>query len=116
MEVKDLLGELRKSGVILKVENGKLKIKIPKGVSINHFVDEIRNKSDKLIEIISNVSNIEQTIIKCQEKKDYYPLSSAQKRLFFVQQLELHSISYNMSFVLLLDKNIYPPSSIINNL
>jgi amino acid adenylation domain-containing protein/non-ribosomal peptide synthase protein (TIGR01720 family) len=30
------------------------------------------------------------------EKKEYYPLSSAQKRLFILQQMELESTAYNM--------------------
>jgi amino acid adenylation domain-containing protein len=34
------------------------------------------------------------------EKKEYYPLSSAQKRLYFLQQMELNSIAYNMPLVL----------------
>jgi amino acid adenylation domain-containing protein len=33
-------------------------------------------------------------------KRDYYPLSSAQRRLFFLQQMEPKSTSYNMTLVL----------------
>jgi amino acid adenylation domain-containing protein len=40
------------------------------------------------------------------EKKEYYELSSAQKRLYFLQQMEPGSITYNMPSVLPPGKNI----------
>jgi amino acid adenylation domain-containing protein len=39
------------------------------------------------------------TPIEPAEKKDYYHLSSAQKRIFIQQQMELNNISYNMPLV-----------------
>ncbi|MCP4157191.1 MAG: non-ribosomal peptide synthetase, partial [bacterium] len=33
------------------------------------------------------------------EKKEYYPLSSAQKRMYFLQQMDLKSTAYNMPFI-----------------
>ncbi|MCX6581121.1 MAG: amino acid adenylation domain-containing protein [Candidatus Aminicenantes bacterium] len=40
------------------------------------------------------------------EKKEYYPLSSAQKRLYFIQQLDLNSAGYNIPMVLPLGQGI----------
>ncbi|HLP45013.1 MAG TPA: condensation domain-containing protein, partial [Candidatus Kapabacteria bacterium] len=40
------------------------------------------------------------------EKREYYDLSSAQKRLYFLQQLDLNSTSYNMPLVLPIGKGI----------
>ncbi|MCX6584872.1 MAG: amino acid adenylation domain-containing protein, partial [Candidatus Aminicenantes bacterium] len=40
------------------------------------------------------------------EKKEYYPLSSAQKRLYFLQQFDLNSTGYNMAMALPLGKGI----------
>ncbi|NOQ27954.1 MAG: amino acid adenylation domain-containing protein [Bacteroidales bacterium] len=40
------------------------------------------------------------------EEKDYYELSSAQKRLYFLQEMDLKSSSYNMPLVLNLNKSI----------
>ncbi|MCP4213864.1 MAG: amino acid adenylation domain-containing protein, partial [bacterium] len=44
--------------------------------------------------------------IQAVEKREYYPLSSAQKRMVFLQQMDEKSTAYNMPFVLPLDKNI----------
>jgi malonyl CoA-acyl carrier protein transacylase len=38
--------------------------------------------------------------IHAKEKREYYPLSSAQKRLFFLDRLENIGTTYNMSYVL----------------
>jgi len=38
--------------------------------------------------------------MKSIEEREYYPLSSSQRRLYFLQQIELNSIAYNMPFVL----------------
>jgi amino acid adenylation domain-containing protein len=42
--------------------------------------------------------------IEAVEKKEYYPLSSAQKRIYLVQQMDLHSTAYNTPGRLVLEK------------
>jgi tyrocidine synthetase-3 len=49
----------------------------------------------------STYSSIEPT-----EKKEYYALSSAQKRLYILQQIEKDTTGYNQSHVLLLEGNV----------
>jgi amino acid adenylation domain-containing protein len=43
------------------------------------------------------------TSIETVEKKDYYPLSSAQRRLFILQRMDIDNIGYNSSLVVLLE-------------
>jgi amino acid adenylation domain-containing protein len=43
------------------------------------------------------------TAITIAEKKEYYPLSSAQKRLYVLQQMDLNSIGYNMPEVMVME-------------
>jgi amino acid adenylation domain-containing protein len=45
-------------------------------------------------------------IIEPIEKKEYYPLSSAQKRMYFLQQLDVKSTGYNVPMILPLGKDI----------
>jgi len=44
--------------------------------------------------------------LKPAEKKEYYPLSSAQKRLFMLRQLEQESTAYNGPLVMMLEGRI----------
>ncbi|MGD2089687.1 MAG: amino acid adenylation domain-containing protein [Candidatus Aminicenantes bacterium] len=47
-------------------------------------------------EYISKLKRNRFISLEAVEKKDYYPLSSAQKRLYVLQQMELASIAYNV--------------------
>ncbi|NOQ24319.1 MAG: amino acid adenylation domain-containing protein, partial [Bacteroidales bacterium] len=60
----------------------------------------------KMAVCISEVSKLSYSSIKLAEKKEYYTLSSAQKRLYFIQQLDFQSISYNMPMVIHLGSDI----------
>ena len=60
----------------------------------------------ELSKYIGETKEIKFADINPVEKKQYYALSSAQKRLYFLQQLDLSSISYNMPWVFPLGKGI----------
>ncbi|MCP4213944.1 MAG: amino acid adenylation domain-containing protein, partial [bacterium] len=44
--------------------------------------------------------------IRPVEKREYYPLSSAQKRMYFLQQIDTNSIAYNMPQMVPLGKEV----------
>ncbi|MCP5048841.1 MAG: non-ribosomal peptide synthetase, partial [bacterium] len=47
--------------------------------------------------------------LKPVEKRDYYPVSSAQKRLYLIQQMETDNLSYNVLKVVVLEGNVDIP-------
>ncbi|MNW48024.1 Gramicidin S synthase 2 [compost metagenome] len=55
-----------------------------------------------MAEAINRMEQAEHVSIPAAEESDYYPVSSAQKRLYIVQQTEGAELSYNMSGALLL--------------
>lgn len=57
----------------------------------------------ELAPYIKNTGEDVCTSIKPAEEKEYYPLSSAQKRLFLVKMMEGESITYNMSGAILIE-------------
>ncbi|MCP4147092.1 MAG: non-ribosomal peptide synthetase, partial [bacterium] len=56
-----------------------------------------------LAQCIQGLSSGAREIVQCAEKREYYRLSSAQKRLFFLQQMEETGTGYNMPSVMRLE-------------
>ena len=48
--------------------------------------------------LIKKGTRLEYSALQSMEKKEYYPLSSAQKRLYILQQMEFNNTSYNIPF------------------
>ncbi|MCP4154000.1 MAG: non-ribosomal peptide synthetase, partial [bacterium] len=76
--------------------------KIHKEFSIKLPLAEIfKNSSVRtLAKTITEYKEEKYSNLEPVEKKEYYPLSSAQKRMYFLQQMDLNSTAYNMPLVL----------------
>ncbi|NOQ24714.1 MAG: acyltransferase domain-containing protein [Bacteroidales bacterium] len=105
MKVKELLAELNKKHVILSVEEEKLKLKIPKGILIDELINELKKKKSDVIKILKDFQGESSSLIINSEKKEYYHLSFAQRRIFLLQQMDLESVVYNMPYVIPLGLN-----------
>ena len=60
----------------------------------------------KLAEFIKGTEEDKYVTIKLAENKEYHTLSSAQKRLYILQQLEKESTGYNMPHIMKLEEDI----------
>ncbi|MBB5194994.1 non-ribosomal peptide synthetase [Anaerocolumna cellulosilytica] len=68
------------------------------------LMDFIKQKTIRNIGIyLRNAKREDYLLIEPVQKKDYYPLSSAQKRVYIIQNLEPESTAYNMPFVVKLE-------------
>ncbi|MCP4117698.1 MAG: AMP-binding protein, partial [Desulfobacteraceae bacterium] len=72
--------------------------KLQKELNVNLQLVEIFNASTvrELAELIRNRKKYTFISIEPVERKEYYPMSSAQKRLYIIHQLEPQGIGYNM--------------------
>ncbi|SFB44660.1 D-alanine--poly(phosphoribitol) ligase subunit DltA, partial [Clostridium frigidicarnis] len=70
------------------------------GVTISLSQMFERPTIENIAEIINELKNVEEDGMRAFEKRAYYPLSSAQKRLYFLDQFENIGSSYNMTEVL----------------
>jgi hypothetical protein len=56
--------------------------------------------------LIGSSEFVRYTSINAAEEKEYYPLSSAQKRLYFLKQMDTRSTAYNISRIALLESDV----------
>ena len=63
---------------------------------------------EKLAEIVESRTGEEYKPIPKAEEKEYYPMSSTQKRLYLLQQMMPESIVYNMPYSMKMTGTVYP--------
>jgi amino acid adenylation domain-containing protein len=92
----DMGGHSLKAIIMVARIHKELKVKI-------QLIDMFETPNIKgLAQLIRGAGKEEYVSINPVEKKDFYPLSSAQKRLYFLQQMQPDTTSYNSSTVALL--------------
>ena len=102
-----LIEKLRNARIVLSLAKGKLKINAPAGVVTQDLLAEINTNKEFLVGYISKVLNKQkQESIPSAPKKKIYKLSSAQKRMFFLYQLDKLSVAYNMPQFVQLEENL----------
>ena len=104
--VEDFNLELQEKGVMLWLDKGSLRYKAPKGAVTGEMLKSIGARRDELVRYLSNKAraDIQEDILYAPiapvEEKEYYPLSSAQKRMFVLNQLDRENTAYNITNVL----------------
>jgi amino acid adenylation domain-containing protein len=96
----ELGGHSLKAIILISKIHKEMNIKIPlvelfRRITIRRLAEYMEQSGPSLFTSITSV-----------EKKEYYPLSSAQKRLFILQQMNLDNTNYNMPSVVTLEKDI----------
>ncbi|MCP5054812.1 MAG: amino acid adenylation domain-containing protein, partial [bacterium] len=92
---------LKATILVSKIEK-ELAVKVPLAEVFNH--QTIR----ELSRYIGTASAVRYSSIRSAEKKEYYPLSAAQKRLYIIQQMDRDSTRYNMKYRFPLGKEADP--------
>lgn len=102
--MEPIVTRLRKLNIELGLVDDKLKINGPKGAITPEVLQQIKENKDYLIDYIRRVRGQKKiTVIKPAEKKEYYKLSSAQKRLYVLYEFDRSSTAYNETHVVRLD-------------
>jgi len=104
MNTFTLIDDIINSGIKLKLDSGKLKIIAPPNKLTQGLMEQIKSKKNEIIELLSGINK--STAIAPVEKKEYYPISSAQKRLYIIQQKDREITAYNMPQVIPLEERI----------
>jgi amino acid adenylation domain-containing protein len=103
MSVVSLLSTLKSSGISVRLVDDQLKLNAPKGKLTPELLNELKQHKEQIIEFLRGIfKKGEYTPIKQVEKREYYELSSAQKRLYFIHQMVPDSTPYNMPMIVAL--------------
>jgi NRPS condensation-like uncharacterized protein len=95
--MKEFLSELRQSDISVKLVDGNLSIKYPRGKSIAPEVLEgIREMKHELLEYLAALEGNGYADIPLVPLQESYPLSSSQRRLWILSQLEEGSQAYHI--------------------
>ncbi|MEN2401844.1 amino acid adenylation domain-containing protein [Flavobacterium sp. MC2016-06] len=105
--ISNLINKLKLLNIKIDVVDSKLDIKALKGAIDASLLEDIKLHKEELIDYIKiyKAKKVSHLNIKAAPLKASYPLSSAQKRLWLVSQIEEYSIAYNIPSCKFLDGN-----------
>ncbi|WP_425657968.1 amino acid adenylation domain-containing protein [Tenacibaculum ascidiaceicola] len=95
----DLLKRLKELNISIKVVNDNLDVKAAKGVLNEKLLNEIRVHKESLINLLDNNSEyktLESKHIPKIKIQESYELSSSQRRVWVLSQMEASNVTYNM--------------------
>lgn len=107
MKIRTLISKLNELNISLKLEGEQLKVSASKESLTEDIIKEIQQHKQEMIIFLKSIGNDSSyESIKAQEYKEYYPLSSAQKRLYVLQKTEGDVVNYNLPIILKLEGNL----------
>ncbi|MDW3192235.1 MAG: amino acid adenylation domain-containing protein [Cytophagales bacterium] len=110
MDILDLFSKLNELGVRLSAKGAALEIIDPKNGLSEELKVLIKENESEILDLLEDFDfPAPARQIDKAESKDHYQLSSAQKRLYFIQEFDKTSIAYNLSQVVRIEGAIDKP-------
>ncbi|MEQ1778157.1 MAG: hypothetical protein ABL863_06410, partial [Nitrosomonas sp.] len=92
----DLLSELKKKDIHLYLDNGSLRGKVPPNAMTPEIKDALQRHKTELVNYLKQNQLPESNALLPSKRGNTLPLSYAQERLWFLDQFEPGSASYNL--------------------
>ncbi|MFN2304953.1 MAG: condensation domain-containing protein, partial [Anaerolineales bacterium] len=109
MTTLEFLSLLRSKKIKLWVEGDKLRYHAPTGELTPELLAEMAERKADILEFLRNASNDTAPILPVLRNQNL-PLSFAQERLWFLDQLDVEHTSYNIPFAIRLTGSINVPA------
>jgi tyrocidine synthetase-3 len=106
MSLVKFLAQLRDLNINIWVENDTLRYKAPRGVVTTELLAEIKARRTEIIDFLKQANAY--STIEPAPQQEYYPVSSAQKRFYILNQIEGAQTSYNISGATLIEGKLDP--------
>ncbi|MEM9921798.1 MAG: amino acid adenylation domain-containing protein, partial [Bacteroidota bacterium] len=105
--IDDLISKLKRLDIQLRLSDDNLKIMAPEGVLKGALLQEIKEHKTELKNYIREATAKRAfSHIPKAEPKDFYQLSSAQKRMYVLHEMDKDSLAYNMPLVYRFDGSV----------
>ena len=97
MRIDEFITDLRDKNIIVQVHEGQLAVHDPADALTEGIVSELKSNKEEIISFFNSIkSKTPLATIPVAPKQDSYPLSSAQKRIYFLYEFDKASTTYNM--------------------
>ncbi|MGB5979228.1 MAG: hypothetical protein WBG62_17575, partial [Cyclobacteriaceae bacterium] len=95
--MRSFIRKLIKLNVDVDLVDGQLQLDIPEGLDATEIIEEIRERKDELVAFLQGSLDEEAyDSIQPAPIRDYYVMSSAQRRMYFQYQFDKSATTYNM--------------------
>ncbi len=102
MSIDEYITQLRRNNIIVSVKENQLEVEASEGDLTEAIIEELKAKKPAIIQFFNSLGAIYQSI-EPAAKREYYPLSSAQRRIHFLYRFEPDALTYNMPQVVRLE-------------
>ncbi|MCK8524317.1 amino acid adenylation domain-containing protein, partial [Aquimarina sp. D1M17] len=97
MTIDKYISRLRDKNIFIYIENERIGVDAPDEAITPELIEELTVKKQEILDFFRFVKKTKQSItIPKAEDKESYPLSSAQRRMYFLYEFDKTGISYNM--------------------
>ena len=97
MSIPELILDLQEQGIYLNLAGTEIEVSSAEDEIPHDAITKIRNRKPELVAFLAAAARQQSfSGIGAAAVRDYYPLTSAQNRLYILQQLDLESTAYNM--------------------